>query len=89
MHGFASRKAIAMGYIRPVTFRPYQRKLIIDFRDALRSGKQAPIIQLATGGGKTVIYCDMRLSESQLRLYAEAHNYRPGWVYYRLQEQRA
>src|SRR5262249_45578367 len=24
----------------------------------------------------------LRLSEAQLRLYAEAHGYRPGWVYY-------
>ena len=29
----------------------------------------------------------MRLSEAQLRAYADAHGYKPGWVWYRLQEQ--
>ena len=31
----------------------------------------------------------MRLSEAQLRRYAKAHGYKPGWVWYRLKEMQA
>jgi DNA repair protein RadD len=36
--------------------RPYQQKGIADLRAAYRKGARAPIYQLATGGGKTVVF---------------------------------
>ena len=36
--------------------RDYQRDCLDDLRDVYRSGKRAPILQLATGGGKTIIF---------------------------------
>lgn len=39
--------------------RPYQTELITATREALRSGAKSPLVQLSTGGGKTVIFATM------------------------------
>ena len=42
-----------------MTLRPYQTDLITATREALRSGAKSPLVQLSTGGGKTVIFATM------------------------------
>ena len=37
--------------------RPYQLALVERLRAAFRAGKRAPLLQLATGGGKTYCFC--------------------------------
>jgi len=39
-----------------VELRPYQHQAIADLRNACRSGAKAPLLVLATGSGKTVIF---------------------------------
>lgn len=39
-----------------ITLRDYQESGIEDLRDAYRQGNRAPLYQLATGGGKTVVF---------------------------------
>lgn len=45
--------------IVPPLLRAYQRKLTDDIRDAFRSGYRRPLAVLPTGGGKTVIFCNI------------------------------
>jgi superfamily II DNA or RNA helicase len=40
----------------PLTLRPYQTADIERLRDAFRGGARAPLYQLSTGGGKTVVF---------------------------------
>jgi superfamily II DNA or RNA helicase len=40
----------------PLVLRDYQREDLAKLRDAYRSGAKAPLYQLATGGGKTVVF---------------------------------
>lgn len=42
-----------------LTLRPYQVQDIERLRDAFRQGKRAPLYQLSTGGGKTVVFGDV------------------------------
>ena len=42
-----------------LTLRPYQRADIEKLRDQFRQGKTAPLYQLSTGGGKTVVFGDI------------------------------
>jgi DNA repair protein RadD len=42
-----------------VKLRPYQSKIIDDARSAFRGGMQSVLVQLATGGGKTVLASTM------------------------------
>lgn len=42
--------------------RPYQHQGISDLREAYRKGARAPIYQLATGGGKTVVFSAIGVS---------------------------
>ena len=42
----------------PATLRPYQEALVDHLRIAYRAGNRAPLLQLATGGGKTVIFAE-------------------------------
>ena len=50
-----------MGYLsmfrrtEPQTLRGYQLKAIEDLRQAIREGKRRIVIQMPTGGGKTLI----------------------------------
>jgi superfamily II DNA or RNA helicase len=43
----------------PVNLRDYQRDLVASAYDAWDSGLQNPLIQLSTGGGKTVIFSEI------------------------------
>lgn len=42
--------------VRQMALRPYQAALVDQLRDAFRIGYRAPLLQLATGGGKTVVF---------------------------------
>jgi len=42
-----------------LSLRQYQTELVDQIRDAYRHGKRAPLVQLPTGGGKTIIFCDI------------------------------
>lgn len=44
-----------------IILRDYQDKLIQDLRSCYTRGLKAPLLQLATGGGKTIIFCFMTL----------------------------
>src|SRR5215831_10890215 len=46
----------------PLTLRPYQATDIERVRDAFRQGAKAPIYQLSTGGGKTVVFAHVVLA---------------------------
>jgi hypothetical protein len=39
--------------------RDYQIDLVDRLRASYRTGYRAPVLQLATGGGKTLIYCEV------------------------------
>jgi len=42
-----------------ITLRPYQADLIARVRAAYKEGSKAPLLQLATGGGKTVCFAEI------------------------------
>src|SRR3954468_23044907 len=42
--------------------RPYQAALVEHLRDAYRAGYRAPLLQLATGGGKTIVFVSIAAS---------------------------
>lgn len=42
-----------------IRLRPYQRRLLDDARNAIRSGRKHPILHMATGGGKTIVACEL------------------------------
>lgn len=44
--------------------RPYQQDAVNGLRDAFRQGFKAPVLQLPTGGGKTIIFCHIAQSAS-------------------------
>lgn len=44
--------------------RPYQQDAVNGLRDAFRQGFKAPVLQLPTGGGKTIIFCHIAKSAS-------------------------
>lgn len=42
-----------------LTLRPYQQQAVHDLRLAFRAGARAPLLVLATGGGKTIVMADI------------------------------
>jgi len=42
-----------------ITLRPYQTAAVDKLREAYKSGSKSPLLVLPTGGGKTVIFCDV------------------------------
>jgi len=42
-----------------LSLRQYQTELVDRIRDSFRHGHRAPLLQLPTGGGKTIIFCDI------------------------------
>ena len=40
-----------------IELRPYQAEGVDNLRDMYRSGRRAPMFVLATGGGKTIVFC--------------------------------
>ena len=45
-----------------MNLRPYQQDAVDGLRDAFRQGCRAPVLQLPTGGGKTIIFCHIAKS---------------------------
>ena len=45
-----------------MNLRPYQQEAVDNLRAAFRSAFKAPVLQLPTGGGKTVIFCHIAQS---------------------------
>jgi DNA repair protein RadD len=42
-----------------IELRPYQADLVELLRESYRAGRHAPLLQLPTGGGKTIIFCEV------------------------------
>lgn len=45
-----------------MNLRPYQQEAVNNLRAAFRSAFKAPVLQLPTGGGKTIIFCHIAQS---------------------------
>jgi superfamily II DNA or RNA helicase len=45
--------------VTPIELRPYQAELIDQLRESYRAGHHAPLLQLATAGGKTIVFSEM------------------------------
>jgi DNA repair protein RadD len=43
----------------PLELRAYQTDLVERLRASYRNGHRAPLLQLATGGGKTIVFCEV------------------------------
>lgn len=58
-----------------VILRDYQRDLVVEIRDAYRHGFRAPLLQLSTGAGKTIIFCDIveRVARADHSAYILVH----------------
>lgn len=58
-----------------LSLRQYQTELVDRIRDSYRHGRRAPLLQLPTGGGKTVIFCDIveRTIQAQHSAYILVH----------------
>ena len=49
-----------------ISLYDYQERCVEDIRSAYRSGKRAPLLQLATGGGKTIIFSYIAMGAQKL-----------------------
>jgi superfamily II DNA or RNA helicase len=56
MSDIASNQPAPTSNSSPLTLRDYQSEGVANLRDAYRRGARAPLFQLATGGGKTVVF---------------------------------
>jgi len=58
-----------------VTLRDYQTQAVEAIRAAYRQGFRAPLLQLPTGGGKTIIFCDIveRVKRAKHSAYILVH----------------
>lgn len=63
-----------------------RQREIIEVADQLRELSRDRLDIVARLPYQEAVQAD--LSEAELRHYARVHGYKPGWVYYRLREQR-
>jgi DNA repair protein RadD len=54
--GIASPEGAMSAALSAIALRPYQREIVDRVRHSYRTGHAAPLVQLATGGGKTWIF---------------------------------
>ena len=55
--------------------RPYQAQVIVDIKEAMRRGHKSVLLQMPTGAGKTVVFCDIVKTASSRgkRVYILVH----------------